>query len=204
MATIQSLCDRAILLQKGRIAADGSPQAVIDTYQRTARTRPEGIGPIATSPDGKAVLAAVDFLDARGQPLNTVFCGQEVVLRMIFETRQDVGQAVVDVGIENSLGIRVALLSNLLVGEDLQLRGSSSEVLCRIPSLPLAPGEYSLSIKLSGTLGQIIFARNSVPFRVETGDFFGSGKMMEKWWLGSTLIRHDWTVRELNKIDART
>lgn len=202
MATIQSLCDRAILLSKGHVVADGEPNSVIDLYQRSARIHPASVGPIARSPDGKSTLVSVDFLDSSGRRMDPVFCGQDVVLRLVFETQEDIGQAVVDVGIENSLGIRVALLSNLLVGEDLLLRGTASEVLCRIPSLPLAPGEYSLSIKLSGTLGQIIWARSSVSFRVETGDFFGSGKMIEKWWLGSTLIRHDWAVRPVDIPDA--
>jgi lipopolysaccharide transport system ATP-binding protein len=203
LATIQSLCDRAILLSRGHVVADGEPFSVIDFYQTMARTRPEGAGSIAQSSDGKVELVAVDFLDTKGAHLDNVFCGQDVSLRLLFNAKEDIGQAVVNVGIENSLGIRVALLSNLLVGQDLVLRGSQTEILCRIPTLPLAPGEYSMSVKLSGSLGPLISAPNSVPFRVETGDFFGSGKMIEKWWLGSTLIRHDWTVRESKELDAR-
>ena len=196
MATIQNLCDRAILLSKGKVVLDGNPASVIDLYQTMARTRPEGVGSIMRSADGQVELVAVDFVDSKGAHLTNLFSGQDVTLRLLFDSKEEIGQAVVDVGIENSLGSRVALLSNLLVGQDLEMHRSSAEVLCRIPALPLAPGEYSLTIKLSGPVGAIVWAPNSVSFRVETGDFFGSGKMLEKWWLGSTLIRHDWSVRE--------
>src|SRR5215467_12144934 len=44
LASVYRLCDRALLLDRGRVVMEGEPRVVIDSYQRTAVPQPEGRG----------------------------------------------------------------------------------------------------------------------------------------------------------------
>jgi lipopolysaccharide transport system ATP-binding protein len=102
---VQTLCDRAILLDAGRMVLDGNPQDVSDYYNgliaerenRTVRTTSSVHGRIATElGSGEAVIEQLELLDATGQRVEYVTVGQPVALR-----------ARVRVNADRSIGLRL-------------------------------------------------------------------------------------------------
>jgi hypothetical protein len=48
----------------------------------------------------------------------------------------------------------------------------------------------------------LIWAPRIATVNVEKGDFFGSGKMPDGSWVGSTLIKHHWDVEHVDESSA--
>jgi len=203
MASIQGICTRALLLSRGRITCEGDPHYVVQEYLKSVSERSPANGVLASSQDGRAVLRAVDFVDDAGRVLDAVVSGQTFSIRAEFQCTEALGTVAVDLGIDDTAGRRVAVLSNLMAGEDLQLGPPSTAVVCHIPQVPLAPGEYSIEVHLMGPNDLDVICPAAATLRVESGDFFGSGKMVEAWWVGSTLIRHHWAAERVPDPDGR-
>jgi len=87
-ATIQSICDRALLLEQGRVVQDGPADVVMDAYNARMAGLAEAqqataSGAVQTvSGDGRVRLAEVALLDAAGNQLPEVHTGQPVRLQV--------------------------------------------------------------------------------------------------------------------------
>jgi len=194
MAAILGLCSRGICFSSGMILSDGEPQRIIEQYLESAKQRSEVVVPLAKSSDGKIALIGVNFLNNRGQQIGTIACGQDVVFCILVESKENIGRAKISIGIDNAIGVRISYLSNVLVGKIISLEDTRTIIRCRVPNLPLAPGNYTLSIKITGPTGVLIWSPNILSLEVVSGDFFKSGKMIEPPWVGSSLIPHVWEV----------
>ncbi len=193
MALIQGICSRAIQLARGRVVTEGDPRYVVDQYLQSTAERQPTNGVLASSPNGRVSLLSFDLLDEQGHVLDGVVSGQTFTIRATYESRDVSGDVTVDASIDDNVGRRVAILSNLLTGDTLRLRPGRTDLLCRVPNLSLAPGEYQLGVRLVGPEELEVSRSNAAVLRVESGDFFGSGKMVERWWVGTTLLRHHWS-----------
>lgn len=85
MATITSLCDRCVLLDSGRIAADGAPSEVILTYYSGGSASPAAFDLEASNRrvgDRHAQLLSGDIKDMNGRVLQEPDIGQPFVISM--------------------------------------------------------------------------------------------------------------------------
>jgi lipopolysaccharide transport system ATP-binding protein len=110
---IQSICDRAILLNAGRLAMEGRPEAVMDYYNAMLADRQDqkvtqvvtSDGKLqTTSGTGEATVASVSLLDAAGLPAETVDVGQSVRLCVSVSINADIKRLVLGYGIKDRLG----------------------------------------------------------------------------------------------------
>jgi ABC-type polysaccharide/polyol phosphate transport system ATPase subunit len=130
---IRALCTRAILLNEGRIEADGSPLSVLNRYQKIIMSREaaydqssapspsvdetmltlqsslEGDRPQHTfrHGDGTAEILKVELLNASRQPVKLVETGEPVLLRMYVLFHRDVDDPVCGFLIRNHHGIHL-------------------------------------------------------------------------------------------------
>jgi lipopolysaccharide transport system ATP-binding protein len=199
MAAVEGLCTRALFLSSGRLKGDGAPRQVIDQYIQSCRLGAPGSGPLAGCAGGKVELLGVDCCDDQGQPINPVTCGQDVTFRLLVRHPGPAELTRVRLGVENAFGARVSLLTTELVRQDLALDAPLNEVRCRVPDLPLVPGDYQLSLELTGLTGWQLSLPNVAPLRVENGDFFKTGKMTDATWFGSVLLHQDWDARRVKE-----
>ncbi len=87
---IQSVCDRAILLDGGRLAKEGRPEEIMDYYNALIAERENGTVRLAETDDGKvqtvsgtgeAIVADIALLDEAGARVEVVDVGAAVTLR---------------------------------------------------------------------------------------------------------------------------
>ncbi len=199
MASIQGICTRAFMLSRGTLACDGDPRFVVDQYLKSVPSSAQTGRFLARTADGRASLLSLQFVDEGGEAIDLVVSGQTFTIRAIYETQGVSGGITIDIGFDDNAGRRVASVSNLLTAEDLQIAGPLTAFSCRIPEVPLAPGEYTLSVALRGSHDLDLLCPNAGILRVESGDFFGSGKMVESWWIGTALIRHSWKAEPVTR-----
>lgn len=112
-AAIQSICDRAILLNSGRVALEGDPEAVMDYYnalladsehaqvtqQQTADGRIQTI-----SGTGEAGVEEVGLYNAEGERVEVVRVGEMLELRVKVAVHKSIPSLVLGYGIKDRLG----------------------------------------------------------------------------------------------------
>lgn len=112
-AAIQSICDRAILLNAGKLAMQGEPEAVMDYYnallaereKNTIRQHPTENGKMQTvSGTGEATVTAIVLIDDSGKTIEMVDVGQTVRLRIAVQAKAAIDRLVLGYGIKDRFG----------------------------------------------------------------------------------------------------
>lgn len=110
---IQSICDRAILLNAGKLAMQGEPEAVMDyynallseTYNQTVRQVVMADGKTQTVfGNGHAEILEVSLLDENGRPVQVADVGQLLTLRVVVKANRRLPRLVLGYGVRDRLG----------------------------------------------------------------------------------------------------
>ena len=156
---VKALCDRALVLEEGRLVLDDKPDAAFDYYnariaQREADAKieqhrdAEG-GSVTRSGSRDAEILSVATEDASGNTGRLFPVGTEVTFRCTLELCRDMGCPTIGFVIRDRLGTDV-FGSNTAHLDAQSLSGKAGdrfEVEFRV-SLSLGPGNYSLSVAL--------------------------------------------------------
>lgn len=153
---IQSICDRAILLNQGGIALEGEPEAVMDYYNamlserenQTVRQQVTDDGKIQTiSGSGEVALQEVSLLDEAGKQVETLSVGQRIKLKVVAQVKEDIPELVMGYMIKDRLGQPVfGTNTHHLKRELLALkRGQEMEFVLSFHA-NLGPGTYSIAV----------------------------------------------------------
>ena len=174
MGTIKSVCSRVILLDAGRILAEGGPADMASLYfarasEAIARSQaPDGPVPtIATDaelarfrPDadldaraqifrhgtGAAKIRRVELRDSCGRPTTAVAFNEETVLAVHVEYLAEAPTSIVGFSFRDRTGTDVIGTNTFEEGTTLPPRSAGSTLVVEFRlRLPLVPGTYSLS-----------------------------------------------------------
>jgi lipopolysaccharide transport system ATP-binding protein len=182
MAAIRHLCDTAILLDHGGVAAQGAVTAVVQQYLSVASAAsriPLGVRSDRQG-NGDIRFQAVALRNKANESVASLTTGDTAKLVVYFENRvaMDLRNLQLSVGIDNSAGQRIAVLSSELAGEPFTT--VSSDTTCieiQIEKLPLAPGRYGYTLFSSHNGVIADWIQDAGSFNVEAGDFFGTGRL---------------------------
>lgn len=112
-SAIQSICDRAILLNGGRLVMEDKPEAVMDYYNALLAEKENYNIELLTTTQGKTQSVSgsgevnifeVAVLDASGQSIEVLSVGQSVTLKIKVVAIQSVDALVVGYAIKDRLG----------------------------------------------------------------------------------------------------
>ncbi|MEZ4598902.1 MAG: ABC transporter ATP-binding protein [Syntrophotaleaceae bacterium] len=155
---IQSICDRAILLDGGQLAMEGEPEAVMDYYNamlaergsQTVRQEKMTDGKTKTvSGSGGATVMDVGLLDEKGDKVEVINVGQRVTLRVIVDIHSDLPDLVVGYMIKDRLGQPAFGTNTYHLRKGLQHLGKGERVEYAFTFLAnIGEGSYSISIAL--------------------------------------------------------
>jgi ABC-type polysaccharide/polyol phosphate transport system ATPase subunit len=143
MSQIESMCERAILLRKGKLLADGPAHDVAQQYVAVADTAASNI--VQPGTESGMAITAVRLLDANGEQSARCALGSAMVFEIDFDARRPITNAVFSIHLSrghtrvydsdtDSVGIRLGTLSG---------RGT---LRCEIPNLSLTPNSYSVQV----------------------------------------------------------
>jgi len=196
MAAILGLCQRAILIDSGRVLADGSSKKVVDQYLQTLdRIRDVSLAERLDRQGNQALkFIAFEMRGSNGLPAQRVFSGQEVNLALKYQASGDLLRNVhVAIGMHGMFDESLFHLSTSVNGFDFKEIPASGIILCNLPCLALQPGRYSFNLfcTVGGEIADWI--QNAGFFDVEAGDFFGSGRLPPPDQ-GVFLMKHSWSV----------
>ena len=135
---IQTICNRAILLESGRLAKEGNPEEVMDFYNAMLAERGNQTVMQETLEDGKVQTVSgtgeanvfdIILLDEKGGPVEVINVGQRVTLRIKVNVLSNLPELVVGYMIKDRLGQPVfgtnthnlnCSLKHLVKGEQLE------------------------------------------------------------------------------------
>ena len=199
MAAVTSLCSKSLLLDGGRLVEMGETTEVVHSYQSTLdfsrsihlSERKDRRG------TGRLQFTNVHFVgsSASGEESNLV-SGQDASI--IIECRSPGGAPLRDVSLAVTVidfyGNRLFTCFSRHQGTLFHELPTRSEIECKIPQLPLAPGTYKINL-WGGVRGEEAdYIENVGQFVVIEGDFFGTGILPIIRKHGPILVAHSWSL----------
>jgi len=175
LTAVTKFCDRALLLDEGRLLADGKPDLVVQKYHALVFERERryaqfdgdsdgimqgehasgGEMPVArTIPNidhrfgnGEASVIGVDVLNEKGISIREVPGGRRIVVRVSVQFNQDVDHPILGYYLRDRLGVDIAACNTSYAGRFLPpaRKGQIFTSDFHIQLPRLAPGSYSVS-----------------------------------------------------------
>jgi lipopolysaccharide transport system ATP-binding protein len=200
MAAIESLCTRAMLLDGGRLAAEGAVPDITAEYRRRVTGSNENVGVLLSDrrePDRKQrVFQSVVLLNEDGEPTNFIPLGSLFHVRLALESTTSIRDPAVTIGIDDTMGQRLLSLVTPLSRTVVERVDGRCVIECRVDRFPLAPGEYWLKLGLASADVPLDEVERAMPFSVMNGDAFGEGRGIHR---GLCVAPSQWSVLEIEE-----
>ena len=160
-SAVQTLCDRAVMIDRGSLVADGSPQEVLDLYNAmisekenstVRQTRQEDGTAVTVSGTGEATLDKIWLEDVAGNQVEYVGVGDTVDLVIRIRIVSQISKLVVGYMIRDRLGQAVFGTNSFYTNQVVENAqgGHMYDFRARFP-MNLGVGSYSFSVALSST-----------------------------------------------------
>jgi ABC-type polysaccharide/polyol phosphate transport system ATPase subunit len=153
MRTVESLCDRALWMERGKVRALGDLKAIVAAYT-DEQNRVFALGGPADShsPErrgtGEVQFTSVRLLDEAGRPADSFGMGGRLTLELGYRAKQPVPAPSFDVALYADNGARVSTATTRLSGCTPDVLAGEGTVRCVFDPLPLTPGGYSLTVAI--------------------------------------------------------
>ncbi len=191
---IQALCDRAILLDKGKVLKDGDPEAVIDYYNAliaekensTVHVKQLDDGKVQTSSGtGEAQVTSIALLDSQGKAVEYINVNEYVTLKITVKVNQDIPSLVLGYMIKDRLGQTIFGTNTWHTEQVLHNVKAGDEIVYNIRfAANLGVGSYSISTALVSTDTHLV---NNYEWR-DMAFVFEVANMDKAFFLGSAWI----------------
>lgn len=198
MAAISKLCSRVIFLKEGKIQFDGEKQSGIDRYMKEneillksdLKDRNDRIG------EGKLRFIETWTENYKNEKKDLFLSGDELIICARVEIVKRAGGRNVTAAfqIQDSNDFVVTDINSKSIAKEFELPSTNEFIFrAKIPKLPLTQGSYNyhLIVWQDGVIED--FVTTGGAFFVENGDFFGTGRTVDKGH-GVILINQEWEV----------
>jgi hypothetical protein len=149
LGAVTKFCNYALLLDGGRLLAEGKPDRVVQKYRALIFERERRYGgfesgdagsgeaevyvtsgemPVASVipnidhrfGSGEATLLGVELMDARGKPTRDVFGGEKVVVRVSVQFNQDMTAPIIGYTLRDRMGVDLSACNTSYAGRALK------------------------------------------------------------------------------------
>jgi ABC-type polysaccharide/polyol phosphate transport system ATPase subunit len=182
LLSIERLCDRVALMERGRLVASGAPQAIVTEYQHLTATShaPAASDPQRPAASAAARVEAVTFRDGRGGDVAVARTGEPLAARVHYQVESTVSDAVVELFYYSRDGrVLHCQQSTAVAGGDLTLVPGRGAVEFSMPGVGLQPGVYAIGATIRHRSGaetiDWFYGRTSLcvePGRAVRGSFY--------------------------------
>lgn len=154
---IERLCNRVLLLDHGKIVADGEPKPVCNRMfeemdskiaAQAKQNAKSGIG--RTASDGSVELIDISLTNSDGQITNTLKMGSSATLKVRYLAHQSLVEPIFGVGIHTSDFIYLSTEQSYGHLKVDTVEPGIHELSFKMKSIPLLPGVYSFRLGIAG------------------------------------------------------
>jgi homopolymeric O-antigen transport system ATP-binding protein len=196
LSSVLAMCDKAVLLSKGRVRASGPVRDVVDDYVREVVVR-QSLR-LAEREDrlGSGTLRFTDiWFEVGGRPVDSPATGTDCEIVLSYEldgTSPRSSQFGIMFG-DLAGGAGVLNLESEPTGMQAKDLPRSGQIRCSVPRFPLPAAQYNIHVwaKAGGTTLDEV--HNVMVLTVAGGDFFGSGRPPQPDHR-TVLVDHAWRI----------
>lgn len=157
---IQSICDRAILLNAGKVEKEGEPEVIMDYYNAmlaeksgsalTVKQEMTKSGQMQTiSGSGDAKISSITLCSHEDKPIEMVSVGDSVTLKIFVKIEKDIPELVLGYMIKDRLGQPIFGTNTYHLGKTLKDLCVGQEVEFNFQfNMNLGEGNYSVAVAL--------------------------------------------------------
>lgn len=196
---VSKLSRRIVWMNNGGIHRSGPPADIVGSYYASSRDALKASAEIDLTAHSNRrvhssrVLKRLRILDDRGNPTTAVPAGGRIVFEVDFEPSA--------VAFDYTIGIDFCDISGVPLGQIGTGSHSALSVadcmggrlLCKIDSLPLVPGEYSIIVWVGDSEDCVDEVPDAVKLTVLPVDYFGTGKLPDRR-AGPILVNGSWST----------
>ena len=196
MASIEKLCTRAIVLDKGGVSFSGKVEDAIANYLAGNSVRSSFKLDKREDRKGGVRFRFTDYIieNDKGEQLVNVCSGMNIRIRMFYQSEQALKNIVCRIQILTKNGEVVTTLNNYHCDDPFKEIGKSGSVVCIIPNLPFFDGSYDMTFSCLENMKLIDHIENAGELNVQEGDFFGTGRIPVS--KQGVLVRNHWANEE--------
>lgn len=208
MTAVKALCNRAILLDKGRIKYDDTPAVVIDRYLNTSYQSCEGDVPIALrTRERRFSLRAtiVDFKVVVNSQVNPERLDSKSGFEVIFDISTDYDNVKVSPQFIIADGMQNLSLfdAGTAHGKLYVLQKGLTRIVCAVSALNFYAGNYRIHCYLTLPGQEVIDGvTDAYIFTIDEFDPYDSGYSIKKEY-GFGIFHVDYHFKEAEKIEQR-
>jgi ABC-type polysaccharide/polyol phosphate transport system ATPase subunit len=161
--TVEQLCDRALLIERGRIAVRGKPEAVVREYRQRLVAHDVEAPPLVSTA-AHVTIGGISFLDAAGAAIETVRTGEPLAVRVECGCDLPTPDLVVESFVYSADGrVLFCQFTTAGEGEPLELPSGRSTIEFSCAEIPLQPGPYMICASVRDAATQQVLAWYSGP-----------------------------------------
>ena len=151
---VRQLCTRGILLEHGRVAADGPTDSTLAVYNQRLREMRVDTETGVNNPEnrrgsGAVRFSAVSVEDLDGNERYTFAMGDTIRLRLSFIAHAPMKGLAVFVALRSGLSREIITSARHVIREDPVAPGTEQTVIVDLPNVYIRPGEYPLYLHVS-------------------------------------------------------
>jgi ABC-2 type transport system ATP-binding protein len=191
---IGRLCDSSVWINKGELASVGSSSSVLEDFishdENSDMSMSDQSHQLRLKPDD--LVKSLDLVDINGQSMSSTASGQPALIRVRYDADGAGEPATVALGLYRADGTHVSSINSgaaTSAGNDVGI----IEVDYEMPSLPVQPGIYEISIALHSRDMTKVFERHTHLFRFEVDPVAGSHQT------GLVALGGNWSATNVDK-----
>jgi lipopolysaccharide transport system ATP-binding protein len=180
MPSIELLCTRAVLLDKGQAISSGPVQHVVREYHRRISDGQSGNSDSLLDIDGpereQKLVRAMALVDEHGEPTNYLPLGGQLCIQIALDVPEPIQNASIGIGFDDTLGQRLLTVHTPLSTVPFPRLSGRCKVACKIAQFPLAPGDYWVKIAVGTQEHATDTLERALRFTVADSVAFGEGR----------------------------
>lgn len=175
MASVENICDRAMLLERGQVRHDGRVADIISKYKEINNDVLNTTLSTRKQRTGNGLFKFNDVIFNRNEGISV---GDSFIIEIIYESNLEVSDIDIAITFCRGFDDRVLVIDNKYQGEKVILKKTKGSLLISVPKMMLIPNTYTVNLwagKESEVYDYLVGALSIV---VEGADVFKSGKML--------------------------
>jgi lipopolysaccharide transport system ATP-binding protein len=199
IASVQKLCNKAILLKNGKLINQGNTSEVIKNYLQFNKTKKEKdlIDFKNRKGNGLVSLRKIEFINGNNKITNNLYAGEKTFIRLYLnKCNINICDLNIDIGFNDNLNSRVAWISTSVQNNSLSkssvFKYDKNIIEFEIHKLQLMPKIYNLNILIKYKNDITDWLTGVYEFEIHDTDYYKSGKIIPQ---GQGCFFMDYTVK---------
>lgn len=162
-ATVRQVCDRAVVLDHGRLVLDGQPGDAIRTFREHLHGTLANVAETASEPGDAGVIGSVAIQHAHMSSRHHLLPGEPVDIVVDVEPDEPIVEPVLRVEVADRAGTRLFAVDSDALSQPLAPITSPQQLRIAIKGVWLLDGEYPVSLRLADrATGRVVDWREAV------------------------------------------